>query len=79
MPKLFEGIVATRTVCAEGSLDLVSEVGSSGDKIKAAVGTHRTCGHYSFKQLVNLARLQPSCTRSELKTCSGARDSLYWL
>ena len=25
MPELFEGIVATRTVCAEGSLDLVSE------------------------------------------------------
>ena len=25
MPELFEGIVSTRTVCAEGSLDLVSE------------------------------------------------------
>ena len=37
MPELFEGIVATRTVCAESSLDLVSEVGSSRHKIKAAL------------------------------------------
>ena len=59
MPELFEGIVATRTVCAEGSLDLVSEVGSSGDKIKAALGSQGTCGYYSFKQLGHLARVQP--------------------
>ena len=76
MPELFEGIVATRTVCAESSLDLVSGRPDLGDKTKAALGTHRMCGHYSFAELMHLARIQSSCSKSELNTCPGARGSL---
>ena len=48
MPELFEGIVATRTVCAEGSLDLVSGRPDLGDKNKAALGSQGMLSHYSF-------------------------------
>ena len=41
-------------------------------KIKAALSTHCTCSHYSFKQIGHLTRLQPSCSKPELDACPGA-------
>jgi len=58
-----ERTVVTRTVCAEGSLVLVSEVGSIGDKNQAALGTHGTCGHCSFYR----AGVSPQSTALTLK------------
>ena len=45
-------------------------------RIKAALSTHRKCGHHSFAELGHLARMQPSCSKPELNTCPGARGSL---
>ena len=48
---LSERNVGTHTVCVESSLVLISEVGSTTDKNKAALGTQGTCGHISFKEV----------------------------
>jgi len=45
---LCERIVATRTVCAKGSLVLVSGRPDLGDKNKAALGSQGALSHYSF-------------------------------
>ena len=45
---LCERIVATRTVCAESSLVLVSGRPDLGDKNKAALGSQGALSHYSF-------------------------------
>ena len=43
-----EGIVATHTVCAKSSLDLVLGRPNLGDKIKVALGSQGTLTHNSF-------------------------------
>ena len=68
MHKLCDTIVATRAVCAETSLVLVSDGPDLGDQDKAGLGTDRMCPHYFFTELVHLTILQPSCSTSELNT-----------
>ena len=55
--------MATCTMCAEGSLVLVSDGPDLGDKNQAALGTHGTCDHSSFYR----AGVSPQSTALTLK------------
>ena len=55
--------MATCTMCAEGSLVLVSDGPDLGDKNQAALGTHGTCDHCSFYR----AGVSPQSTALTLK------------